>query len=298
MLDFSKFAGRRVTCAGLGEVLFDIYNGEAKLGGAPANFAFHAKQLGLDSVVVSAVGRDELGARARALLALNFLPALVPEVDHVTGGVEVVLSDQGVPSYNFWSDTAYDNLPVTPEFLELAAKTTVACFGTLAQRGVKTREAIVAFLEHMPNEKVRVFDVNLRGDFFNSATMAIGLDHTDIFKCNDDELPVLCRMCNVTDQTPDGFNTYLRSRGIDCFIYTEGARQSTVYLNDEVSVEPTAKVEAVDTVGAGDSFTASIVSLLIRGCSLKEAHKRAVAIAAYVCTQRGAMPVLPAELIA
>ena len=296
MLDFSKYKNRKIKCAGIGEVLFDVFPTGAKLGGAPANFAYHCMQNGLKAMAISSVGRDDLGFKARDLLAEQFLPALLLDNDKATGAVNVTLSSDGIPSYTFAEDTAYDNIPLTDEILETAGKLDLVCFGSLAQRGETTRRTLMAILDAMKKDSVRVFDVNLRRDYYSAEIIEESLKRTDIFKCNEDELPILGSLAKLETISADSYWEYLKKRGICCFIFTEGASQSTVYLNDEKSVLPTPKVEAVDTVGAGDSFTATLVSQLMQGKSVREAHRLAVKIAAFVCTRTGAMPELPEEI--
>ncbi len=296
MLDFSKFKGKKVKCAGVGEVLFDVFPTGPKIGGAPANFAYHCRQNGLEAIAISSVGNDELGYQARNLLAARFLPALLMENSKETGAVKVSLSADGVPTYTFVEDTAYDNIPLTETALGVARQLDLMCFGSLAQRGSVSHNTIMALLDVMPKGALRVFDVNLRRTYYSREIIEDSLKRTDIFKCNEDELPVLCELAGLENSTAEAYYDYLKSKGIYCFIFTEGAVQSTVYLNDEVSVLPTPKVDAVDTVGAGDSFTATLVSRLMQGDPLKKAHEKAVKISAYVCTQAGAMPDMPAEL--
>ncbi|MBO5566132.1 MAG: carbohydrate kinase [Succinivibrio sp.] len=296
MLDFSKFKGKKVKCAGVGEVLFDVFPTGPKIGGAPANFAYHCRQNGLEAIAISSVGNDELGYQARNLLAARFLPALLMENSKETGAVKVSLSADGVPTYTFVEDTAYDNIPLTDTALGVARQLDLMCFGSLAQRGSVSHKTIMALLDVMPKGALRVFDVNLRRTYYSREIIEDSLKRTDIFKCNEDELPVLCELAGLENSTAEAYYDYLKSNGIYCFIFTEGAVQSTVYLNDEVSVLPTPKVDAVDTVGAGDSFTATLVSRLMQGDPLKKAHEKAVKISAYVCTQAGAMPDMPAEL--
>ena len=297
MLDFSGFAGRTVRAAGLGEVLFDVYASGPRLGGAPANFAFHCAENGLKAAVISSVGDDELGEKAREQLSLRFLPALLLPNDRQTGFVKVDVDASGVPSYTFAEDTAYDNIPLAESAMEMVRSLDLICFGTLAQRGEVSRRTIMALLDAMPKRSLRGFDVNLRSDYYSREVIEEPLRRTDILKCNEDELPVLCRMEGLRGSDPDEFNEFLRERGIFCFVYTEGARQSSVWLNNEKSVLPTPHAEVADTVGAGDSFTATLVSQLMLGRSLPEAHRIAVNVSAFVCTQKGAMPEVPPELL-
>ena len=299
MLDLTAFQElNTINCAGLGEVLFDVYPAGPKLGGAPANFAYHCRQLGLNSLVISAVGHDDLGERARQLLASKFLPALLPTVNYVTGAVNVSVSADGVPAYTFVENTAYDHIPYTEIMASMAPRMQIACFGTLAQRGGETHQTVLKFLDAMtPGARLRIFDINLRRNYYSQEIIENCLQRCEILKCNEDELPVLCSYAGLpASASAQEYCAYLQDRGIYGLIFTEGAKQSTVCLNDDISVLPTPKVQAVDTVGAGDSFTASIVSLLVQGWPLVKAHQTAADIAAYVCTQRGAMPELPAAL--
>ncbi|SPT72088.1 Ribokinase [Anaerobiospirillum thomasii] len=296
MLDFSRFYNKKIKCAGIGEVLFDVFESGAQIGGAPANFAYHCKNNGLDALLISSVGNDSLGFRARNLLAMRYLPSLLLENSKPTGCVYINLDDNGIPAYTFADDTAYDNIAFTDELKEIASELDLICFGSLAQRSETTHNTIMTVLESMPEGSLKVFDVNLRGGFYNRCIIENSLKHCDIFKCNEDELPVLSKLLNLNVETATDFYAYLKSVGIYCFIFTEGAVQSSVYLNDDLSCIKTPKVSVADTVGAGDSFTATVVSSLIKGLKLKEAHDRAVKVSAYVCTQKGAMPDIPSDL--
>lgn len=295
MLDFGAFRGRKVRCAGIGELLFDIYLDEAMLGGAPANFAYHCVQNRLDSVIISSVGNDELGTRARSILARKFLPSLLAPSDKPTGAVNVTLDANGKPTYQFLADTAWDNLPVTHQLLEFAANLDVVCYGTLAQRSPRSHHTIMAFLDAMPEGSVKIFDVNLRGNFYSERIIQACVEGADILKCNGDELPVLCRIAG-TEYTDSAYATYLADHDVHCFICTRGDERSTVFLNGEVSDIPTPETNVVDTVGAGDAFTATFISAALRGEPLSSAHRKAVDYSAYVCTQYGGMPEIPAGL--
>ncbi|MGN0901724.1 MAG: PfkB family carbohydrate kinase [Succinivibrio sp.] len=297
MLDFSVFKGKKLYCAGLGEVLFDTYDTGVKIGGAPANFAYHCMQNGLNAVAVSSVGNDALGFLARDLLASKFLPALLISNDRPTGAVNVSLDENGQPTYSFLDNTAYDSLSFTEEMKSVSSIIDMVCFGTLCQRAAKSHETVIAFLLNMKKDSVKVFDVNLRGSFYSKDVISASLEYTDIFKCNEDELPVLCKMADLKDVSAKSYYEYLKTRGVDCFVFTEGAKQSTVFLGNTVSVKSSPKIQTTDTVGAGDSFTATLVSQLMLGRDLSIAHERAVKVAAYVCTQEGAMPQLPQDLV-
>ncbi|MBQ7739111.1 MAG: carbohydrate kinase, partial [Desulfovibrionaceae bacterium] len=191
-MDFTHWKDKDVRCAGIGEVLFDVFPYSKKLGGAPANFAYHCSQLGFPSMIVSAVGNDKNGEMARSILALNYMPALLPIVNFPTGAVNIEIDRHGVPSYSFLSDTAYDHIPISDYLLDAARMTNVACFGTLAQRSEESHKTIMTFLNLMPEgERIRLFDVNLRGDFYSSEIIKECLEHCDVLKCNAEELPIL-----------------------------------------------------------------------------------------------------------
>lgn len=296
----TKVENRKLTCVGLGEILWDILPAGPRLGGAPANFAFHAMQQGCDSLAVSCVGKDERGDEALKILAEHGVKVLAPRSDKITGYVKATLDDHGVPAYDFALDTAYDHIPQTEEFLECARHTDICCFGTLAQRQAdgESIKSIAAFLDAMPADSIRVFDINLRQHFFNKEVIVAGMKRCNAFKCNDEELPVICELLGKPSMNAaDFYHQVLKGEyGINIFVYTCGEKGSDVFVKDQHSYEPTPKVKVVDTVGAGDSFTATFIVATARGVDIKTAHKNAVDVAAYVCGQNGAMPVLTPEL--
>lgn len=279
---------RRPLCVGLGEVLFDCLPEGPRLGGAPANFAWISGQLGMEALAVSAIGEDELGKEAEEVLKEKGLPACLVHVPHETGHVDVVLHN-GIPSYMFCQDPAYNYLPFTDAVKKAAEKADVVCFGTLAQWGPETRETVHKFLEALRPEAIRVFDVNLRGNFYNKEIIDRSLKHSDVVKCNDEELVMLTDYAGVAHDM-DAYARYLGTLGVSCFILTEGAKGSTVYTKEGKSFLRSPKVCVRDTVGAGDAFTATFITSLIMGYTVKEAHERAVEVAGWVCTQDGAMP--------
>lgn len=290
MIDLSKFHSDHVKCAGLGEILFDVYVDGAKLGGAPANFAYHCKQQGFDSIVISAVGNDEYGQKARLSLAKKFLPAYLPIVDYKTGYVSVKLDENAIAHYEFANDTAYDNLLLDQDLLDLAKEINVVCFGTLAQRCEKSRYAINAFLDQMDKDNsIKIYDINLRQNYYTKEIILNSIKRSDIIKCNEDELPIICKMLDVK-LDPLALFEYVKGLGVNGFIYTQGGNKSEIYFNNEYSSIETPKIDVIDTVGAGDSFTAAFVCNLLKGKTIVQAHKIAVDIAAMVCQHEGAMP--------
>lgn len=282
---------------GMGEALWDMLPEGKKLGGAPANFAYHVSQLGLDSCVVSAVGDDVLGKEIRATFKEKKVRNMIETVPYPTGTVQVTLDAEGVPQYEIKEGVAWDNIPYTPELKALAAETKAVCFGSLAQRSVVSRNTINRFLDDMPKEgTLRIFDINLRQNFYSKDVLCNSFKKCNILKINDEELVTVSRMFGYPGiDLQDKCWILLAKYDLKMLILTCGVNGSYVFVPGSVSFVETPKVKVADTVGAGDSFTAAFVASILKGKSVSEAHRMAVDVSAYVCTQNGAMPELPAE---
>ena len=291
----SSHQSQQPFCIGLGEVLFDLLPSGARLGGAPANFAYIAAKLGARSAAVSAVGQDDLAEAARSALREKGLTAYLAETECVTGHVKVTFHGEGIPSYAFAEKPAYEAIPFTEELERVAGAADICCFGSMAQWGPETRRTVRQFLGAMRPDSFRVFDVNLRGQFYNREILEGALPLSTAVKCNESELPILCGMAGLDMADAESYRKYLETRGIFCFIYTEGAERSTVWRKGECSMLPTPACQVEDTVGAGDSFTAALAVGLWKGLSLAAAHQLAVWVSAYVCGRSGAMPDFPVE---
>ena len=285
---------------GMGEALWDVLPEGKKIGGAPANFAYHVSQFGLESCVVSAVGDDKLGAEIVSNLTSKGLKQLIETVPYPTGTVQVEIDQAGVPQYDIKENVAWDNIPNTPKLQELASRTQAVCFGSLAQRSVVSRETINSFLDAMPEspDKLVVFDVNLRQGFYNKEILCNSMERCNILKINDEELVTVSRMFGYPGiDLQDKCWILLGKYNLKMLILTCGINGSYVFTPGNVSFQPTPVVKVADTVGAGDSFTAAFIASIINGKSVEEAHKTAVNVSAFVCTQNGAMPVLPQEIM-
>ena len=254
---------------GMGEALWDVLPEGKKIGGAPANFAYHVSQFGLNSRVVSAVGDDKLGME--------------------------ILDN---PCYDIKEGVAWDNIPYTPALEDLAKHTKAVCFGSLAQRSVVSRDTINRFIDAMPAEDtLKIFDINLRQGFYTKEILCNSFSKCNILKINDEELVTVSRMFGYPGiDLQDKCWILLAKYNLKMLILTCGVNGSYVFTPGNVSFVETPRVEVADTVGAGDSFTAAFVSSILSGLSIGEAHKLAVETSAYVCTQNGAMPVLPQSL--
>ena len=283
---------------GMGEALWDVLPEGKKIGGAPANFAYHVSQFGLNSRVVSAVGDDKLGMEILDNFREKKLNAMVEIVPYPTGTVQVELDAEGVPCYDIKEGVAWDNIPYTPALEGLAKQTTAVCFGSLAQRSVVSRETINKFLDAMPAEDtLKIFDINLRQGFYTKEILCNSFSKCNILKINDEELVTVSRMFGYPGiDLQDKCWILLAKYNLKMLILTCGVNGSYVFTPGNVSFVETPRVEVADTVGAGDSFTAAFVSSILSGLSIGEAHKLAVETSAYVCTQNGAMPVLPQSL--
>lgn len=283
---------------GLGEVLYDVLPQGAKLGGAPANFAYHASQFGYEAVAVSAVGNDALGDQALKTFDENGLKYIIPRVPYPTGTVNVKLDAEGVPTYTFTPNVAWDHIPFTPEMQEVAKNACAVCFGSLAQRSDESRESIMKFLDATPKDCLKIFDINLRGTFYDKETIQNGLRHCDILKINDEELIIVGRLFGYPGlDIEEKCRLIMKRYNLKMVVLTCGTNGSYVFApNDFKSFRETPKVEVADTVGAGDSFTGSFTASILSGKSIEEAHALAVKVSAFVCTQKGAMPKLPEKL--
>ena len=298
------------TVVGIGEALWDCLPEGRKFGGAPTNFAYHCGQFGLDAWAASAVGDDALGNEILDICNNAGLQIVCPKVPYDTGTVQVTLDKNGIPQYDIKKDVAWDNIPYSEELADLARRADAVCWGSLAQRSYVSRNTIRSFIDDMSKDALKVFDINLRQNFFTKEVIESSLEICNILKINDEELVMVSRVFGALPESDADFDTIWQSidfkskcrailmkYNLRMLILTCGVNGSYVFTPDgEVSQQGTPKVEVADTVGAGDSFTATFVSSLLLGKSVKEAHERAVKVSAFVCTQHGAMPTIPEDL--
>ena len=280
----------------MGEALWDVLPDGKKIGGAPANFAYHVKQFGLDSCAVSAIGEDPLGEELVERFDEKNLTYHLDLVPYPTGTVLVELDAEGVPQYEIKENVAWDNIPYTDGLKELARETKAFCFGSLAQRNVVSRDTINRFLEDIPeeNDPLIVFDINLRQDFYTKEVIADSMKKCNILKINDEELVTVSRLFGYPGIDLENKCWLLLGKyNLKMLILTCGINGSYVFTPGAISFFPTPKVEVADTVGAGDSFTAAFIANILKGKDVREAHKIAVETSAFVCTKNGAMPTLP-----
>ena len=283
----------------MGEALWDMLPEGKKIGGAPANFAYHVSQFGFESRVVSAVGDDALGREIIDSFRAKGLKSLIETVPYPTGTVHVELDGNGIPRYDIRQGVAWDNIPYTSALEKLATETLAVCFGSLAQRSKVSRDTVNRFLDALPDDGsvLKVFDINLRQGFYSKDILYNSFRKCNILKINDEELEIVSRLLDLPETgMEERCRLLLEEYALKVLILTCGVNGSHVFVPGDASFVGTPQVEVADTVGAGDSFTAAFVSGVLKGLPVREAHRLAVEVSAYVCTQKGAMPVLPEVL--
>ncbi len=281
---------------GIGEALWDVLPEGKKLGGAPANFAYHVSQFGLESCIVSAVGDDDLGQEIKDSFEEKKLNHILETVPYPTGTVQVEIDLNGVPQYEIKENVAWDNIQFTPEVEALAKRTRALCYGSLAQRNEVSRATINRFIDAMPKteDTLIVFDVNLRQRFYTKEVLDESMRRCNVLKINDEELVTISRMLGYPGTDLQSKCWILLGRyDLKMLILTCGVNGSYIFTSGNMSYLSTPMVEVADTVGAGDSFTATFTSSIIKGQTVAESHRRAVEVSAFVCTQHGATPILP-----
>ncbi|WP_432737480.1 carbohydrate kinase family protein [Maridesulfovibrio sp. FT414] len=283
--------------AGLGEILWDVLEDSEEIGGAPVNFAYHAGALGAEAIAVSTIGADERGRRAVAELTkrgLN-LEAVSVDEDHPTGYVEAKVDENGVASYVFPDNIAWDHLTLNPMALSMAPLLDAVCFGTLAQRSEKSRNAIHAFLDAAPRA-LKVYDMNLRQNFYTPKIISSSLERADVLKLNDDEIKTVAAMFELKGTEQEMLQALHDRFNLKLSVLTRGGKGSLLTGSGRVVESSGSTVEhMVDTIGAGDSFTAAVIIGLLLDRSLEEISEHANRLAAYVCSCKGAMPAVPVE---
>lgn len=282
---------------GLGELLWDVLPGGEQLGGAPANFSYHATALGAVGLPVSTVGMDDRGERALQLLAARGLStAAVAVTDrYPTGYVEAIVDERGIATYRFPDDVAWDHLEINAAARAAATGAAAVCFGTLCQRGADSRRVIEDFLRRLPPSVIKVFDVNLRQRFYTPEIIRTSLAQADIVKLNDDELPILAALFQLTGDPRDQLGQLRQLFDLQLAILTRGGHGSLLVGATGSSDHPGIAADLVDTIGAGDSFTAAVTVGVLLGRPLAAINDRANRLAAWVCGRPGAMPEIPAE---
>ena len=284
--------------AGIGELLWDVLPTGKQVGGAPCNFAYHAMQAGCKSIVISAVGNDQPGDELlTSLTGLKLDSRFIQRNNFPTGTVTVTLNDKGHPQYLIHKNVAWDNI-IFDTKTELKIKDLDAiCFGSLGQRNSVSAATIQRLLSTVKPGCMKVFDINLRQHFYSPEIIIKSLEFAGVLKLNDEELPVLSGLFGLNGDVKNQLKQLINSFNLQTIVYTMGEKGSIIMNDNEFSFLESPKVVVADTVGAGDSFTAVLVSGMLKGIPLSKVHETATRTAAYVCTQKGATPVIPFEII-
>ena len=281
------------TIVGLGEILWDLFPGRKQLGGAPANFAYMTSLLGDKAKIASRVGRDQLGTEATKVLKSLHLDTSHLQEDYLypTGTVIVSLDPDGQPKYKITERVAWDFLQWTDDWENLASQADAVCFGSLGQRSAVSRETISAFLHHLRPGALRVFDVNLRQEFFTHEILDQSARSADIMKCNHEEVIIVARLLGShAEDLPASAQWLLQAYSLELLCVTRGEHGSILFSSSGNHAHPGHRVKVVDTVGAGDAFTAGLLHHYLRGSPLETMNEAANRMGAWVASQCGATP--------
>lgn len=287
---------KKYTVIGMGEVLWDLLPNGKILGGAPVNFAYHAMQLGAVGVAVSSVGNDDLGREIMDSVNSKGIENCIAVNGHPTGTVGVTLKD-GKPDYTIYENVAWDFIELTPEAIKMIQQADAICFGTLAQRSAVSHGAIQKALKLLPENCLKVYDINLRQNYYSKKLIHESLSITNVFKINDDEVELFKHLFGLEGSETEVCLKIKETYSLEYLALTKGEKGSYLFHNDEISYLPTPKVVVQDTIGAGDSFTSAMVMGILNKQPLQEIHRKAVEISAFVCTQKGATPVLTKKML-
>jgi fructokinase len=285
----------------LGEILWDVFPDGPKFGGAPANFACTTAELAgnaADIYIVGAVGPDALGRQAVELLASHGVDTTYVQLaDYPTGQVNVTLDHAGKPTFEIAENIAWDHVDWSNELDQLAKRADAVCFGTLAQRSPTSRDTIRRFVQATRPDCLRILDINLRSPFWSDDVIRESLELATVLKLNDAELPVLARMLNLSDNDDDQLSSLLSRFDLKAMAFTRGADGATLLsTTGERSDLPAQPVKIVDTVGAGDAYTAALAIGLLDGAPLERINAWGNQVAAFVCSQSGGTPNFPSSL--
>lgn len=302
-IEFNCLMGKEMKSANkvlaFGEVLWDIIEDKAYIGGAPFNLVSHCSRMGIQSHLISAVGRDFLGKSTLRCLENNDIHQdFISEVSLPTGAVSVVLDKNGMPSYTIYQDVAWDNIILSEkQFAALIqTKWDVFCFGTLAQRSSTSYNTLLKILDNIDSQHV-FFDINLRQNYFDRAGIIKSLEYSSIVKLNDEEAFFLDDyLFNRQGSLAEFANRISSEYDIEILCITKGADGAEIYTKNEKHVIPGVKVQVADTIGAGDSFCAGFLAAFLASKTLQECGSLAVQIAGFVASQAGAVPEYSAAL--
>ena len=274
---------------GIGEVLWDMLPEGKQCGGAPANVVYHLTRLGIQSAIVSAAGRDVLGDEL-----VNFLESkgvctdFIARNDLKTGVVEVSL-DNGIPQYDICSPSAWDRMVFTPQLRGVLPDVRAAVFGTLAQRSPESRNTIREILKNLPASCLKIFDINLRQNYYDEERIRSSLGFCDILKINEEELTAVAELFCLRGSGQEIVRTLAGQHALQAVILTSGEKGSTLFDGNAFSEYPVSPCRVVDTGGCGDAFLAAWCATFLNGGTMQDAMRAGTRLSAEVASQKGAM---------
>ncbi len=319
----------KFTIVALGEILWDIFPDRTCFGGAPANYACAAAELGSKMAevhLVSGVGSDKLGRDAiEELKSHHVVVNSIQEKQNATGTVTIELNENGSASYAFTSDVAWDNLAWSDELTQLAQKANAVCFGSLGQRSAVSAKVVQRFVSETTTQCLRIFDINLRPPYYSDQVILDSLSIANVLKLNDEELPYLATLLKISGTEPELLLQIIKRFNLKLIALTKGNKGATIAFDDETIVINGIQTSVIDTVGAGDSFTAALTLGLLQNAfmesdrpktseseidesvnesaiwhrektAVKQIGDHANQVAAFVCSQPGATPNYPEKL--
>ena len=283
---------------GIGEVLWDLLPTGPEMGGAPANFAYHAHALGARAQVITRIGSDRHGSEILWRFKEMGLPGLTVQVDEAapTGTVSVTLSGNGIPEFTIHENVAWDRMALVQTALSAVSEADAVCFGSLAQRSQVSRRTIQRLVAATAPSAWRIFDINLRQRFYDRDVIEHSLKLANVLKLNDSELPIVAELFGIGGPVRQVIETLAQRFGLQVVALTRGPDGSLLYHGGRWSEQAAGQVKIRDTVGAGDSFTAALCLGLLGRMELDEINAAANQVAAFVCGCVGATPQLPDEL--
>ncbi len=272
--------------------MWDMLPDGKMLGGAPANFCFHTQNLGAEAAIVSAIGRDETGREMEETLKLRGMKAFINTPENKPTGTVSVKLEAGIPSYNIHENVAWDFIAPDEAAKKWIATSDAICFGTLAQRSAVSSQAISQALNLAESAALKIFDINLRQSYYSAELIKKSLLAANVLKINDEELDIISPLLKLQGSEEERVRTIMNDFGLSYLALTLGGKGSRLFSKSEVSYLPVPKVQVVDTIGAGDSFTAMMAMELLRKKPLAQVHSNATEYAALVCTHKGATPAI------
>lgn len=290
---------KKYKIAGIGELLWDVLGEVEEIGGAPVNFTYHVNALGAVGIPISTIGHDDRGSRGLAELQKRGLEtrAISLKDGIVTGYVAATIDEKGIASYRFPGEVAWDHLMANNYAEMIQPKLDAICFGSLCQRSPVSRKTIENYLGTLHLKTIKIFDVNLRQHYYSGEILHSSLERANIVKLNDEELEILAGLLEIQHREKKWLSVLIDRYNLDMAILTKGDGGSILQTPDAYSVHPGITTNIVDTVGAGDAFTAAATIGYLQELRLEEINEKANRLAAYVCSQQGAMPPIPKSLV-